>query len=105
MSTIICDPTTNTKEKHVDNLDRLWDAWNSHDNIRRRFSDSAGNFKDVMAENALKDFVEFKLNLPLTEDFILDLYEKSKKLEGEKKKKLLKTIELLSAHVGEYLVE
>ncbi len=46
-----------------------------------------------------------KVKRKITEDFILDLYEKSKKLEGKKKKKLLKTIELLSTHVGEYLVE
>ena len=49
--------------------------------------------------------VEYACRLANAEDFILDLYEKSKKLEGEKKKKLLKTMELLSAHMGEYLVE
>ena len=41
----------------------------------------------------------------ITEDFILDLYAKSKKLEGEEKKKLLKVVELLSKHVGGYLVK
>jgi hypothetical protein len=46
-----------------------------------------------------------KVKCEITEDFILDLYEKYKKLEGEKKKKLLKTIELLSKHVGEYLIK
>jgi hypothetical protein len=46
-----------------------------------------------------------KVKQKITEDFILDLYEKSKLLRGEKKKKLLKTIELLSKHVGEYLVK
>lgn len=46
-----------------------------------------------------------KVKHKITEDFILDLYEKSKKLEGEKKKKLLKTIELLSKHIGEYLIK
>jgi len=46
-----------------------------------------------------------KVKRKITEDFILDLYEKSKLLEGERKKKLLKTIELLSGHVGEYLIQ
>ena len=46
-----------------------------------------------------------KVKHKITEDFILDLYEKSKLLEGEKKKKLLKTIELLSNHVGKYLIK
>lgn len=46
-----------------------------------------------------------KVKHKITEDFILDLYQKSKLLEGEKKKKLLKTIELLSKHIGEYLIK
>lgn len=41
----------------------------------------------------------------ITEDFILDLYAKSKKLEGKEKKKLLKVVKLLSEHIGEFLVK
>lgn len=46
-----------------------------------------------------------KVKHKITEDFILDLYEKSKKMDNGKKKKLIKTIELLSKHVGEYLIK
>ena len=46
-----------------------------------------------------------KVKQKITEDFILDLYEKSKLLKGEKKKKLIRTIELLSSHIGEYLIK
>jgi hypothetical protein len=46
-----------------------------------------------------------KVKHKITEDFLLDLYEKSKKLEDEEKKKLIKAIELLSKHVGEYLIK
>jgi hypothetical protein len=46
-----------------------------------------------------------KVKQKITEDFILDLYEKSKSIKGKEKKKLLKTIELLSCHIGEYLIK
>ena len=45
-----------------------------------------------------------KVKHKITSDLILDLYEKSKKLKGEEKKKLIKKIKLLSQHVGDYLV-
>ena len=46
-----------------------------------------------------------KVKHKITSDFLLDLYEKAKGMKGEKKKKLLKQIELLSQHKGENLVE
>ena len=46
-----------------------------------------------------------KAKYEITEDFLLDLYSKSKKLEGEEKKKLLKVVELLSEHIGKFLVK
>ena len=46
-----------------------------------------------------------KVKHKITHDFLLDLYEKSKKLKGEKKKELLEQIEFLSNHIGEYLVK
>ena len=41
----------------------------------------------------------------ITPDFILELYEKSKKLRGKNKKNMLDVAEQLSKHVGEWLVE
>tara|TARA_R110000824_G_scaffold332728_1_gene519325 strand:- start:679 stop:831 length:153 start_codon:yes stop_codon:yes gene_type:complete len=46
-----------------------------------------------------------KVKYKITEDLIIDLYEKSKKLNGDKKKKLIETMKLLSKHVGEYLIK
>jgi len=46
-----------------------------------------------------------KVKYKITEDLILDLYEESKLLKGEKKKKLIDTIELLSKNIGKYLVK
>jgi hypothetical protein len=42
----------------------------------------------------------------ITADFIIDLYEKSKKMKDAKKKaRALKNIKMLSQHVGEYLIK
>jgi hypothetical protein len=41
----------------------------------------------------------------ITHDFILELYEKSKKLKGKEKAELLATAKTLSKHVGRWLVE
>lgn len=42
----------------------------------------------------------------ITSDFILDLYDKAKKLKSqEKKASLMRAIKLLSKHIGEYLIK
>ena len=42
----------------------------------------------------------------ITADFIIDLYEKSKKMKDAKKKaRALKNIKMLSQHIGEYLIK
>lgn len=42
----------------------------------------------------------------ITADFILDLYDKAKKLRSQEKKvELMKQIRILSQHVGEYIVK
>tara|TARA_B110000305_G_scaffold239011_1_gene305775 strand:- start:2432 stop:2596 length:165 start_codon:yes stop_codon:yes gene_type:complete len=42
----------------------------------------------------------------ITSDFILDLYDKAKKMKSqEKKAKLMKQIKILSQHLGEYMVK
>lgn len=41
----------------------------------------------------------------ITHDFILELYETSKKVKGKEKEELLATVETLSKHVGQWLVE
>ena len=42
----------------------------------------------------------------ITADFIIDLYEKAKKMKDQKKKaKALTNIKILSNHIGEYLIK
>tara|TARA_B100001094_G_scaffold332987_1_gene407715 strand:- start:1635 stop:1799 length:165 start_codon:yes stop_codon:yes gene_type:complete len=42
----------------------------------------------------------------VTHDYILDLYDKAKKLKSkEKKAKMLKEIRKLTRHIGEYVVK
>ena len=42
----------------------------------------------------------------VTSDFILDLYDKAKKMKSQKKKlELMKQIRILSEHIGEYIVK
>lgn len=42
----------------------------------------------------------------ITADFIIDLYEKAKRIKDLKKKaKALKNIKMLSEHIGEYLIK
>jgi len=56
---------------------------------------------DIVPEGLQKTVVAQKI----TSDFVLELYEKSKKLRGKKKKELLAVAEELSKHVGKYLAE
>jgi hypothetical protein len=47
-----------------------------------------------------------KIEQKITADFILDLYEKAKKLKSKDKKvKLMSQMKILSRHLGEYLVK
>lgn len=47
-----------------------------------------------------------KVEQKITADYILDLYDKAKKLKDKNKKvKLMKKIKLLSNHVGEYIIK
>lgn len=42
----------------------------------------------------------------ITANFILDLYDKAKKLKNrEKKTQMMKQIKVLSKHIGEYIVK
>ena len=44
------------------------------------------------------------VEVQITYNFILDLYEKSKHLEGDEKEDMLTTINELSKHIGKWLV-
>lgn len=47
-----------------------------------------------------------KVKQKITADFILDLYDKAKKLKSkEKKLELMKQIRKLTNHIGEYIVK
>lgn len=42
----------------------------------------------------------------ITSDFILDLYDKAKKMKSQQKKlELMKQIKILSQHIGEYMIK
>ena len=41
----------------------------------------------------------------ITSDFVLELYERSKKLRGKKKKDMIAVAEELSKHIGKFLAE
>jgi hypothetical protein len=44
------------------------------------------------------------VEIEITYNFILDLYEESKALEGEEKEEMLSTINELTKHVGKWLI-
>jgi len=44
------------------------------------------------------------VEIQITYNFILDLYEQSKKLEGKEQEEMLATINELTKHVGKWLV-
>ena len=57
---------------------------------------------DSITSNELR---KTSVDQQITSDFILDLYERSKKLKGKDKKELLAAAEKLSKHIGKWLVE
>jgi propanediol dehydratase small subunit len=52
-----------------------------------------------------EDLKESLVERQITSDFVLELYERSKKLRGKQKKELLAVAEELSKHVGKWLVQ
>jgi len=48
--------------------------------------------------------VEGKVKTKITADFILDIYEKSKKAKGRAAEELLQTAKTLTKHLNEWLV-
>lgn len=64
-------------------------------------SDKNINKKEVVPNDVSKHVVAQKI----TADFILELYDKSKKLRGKNRQAMLQVAEKLSKHVGEWLVE
>jgi len=47
---------------------------------------------------------EGKAKTKITADFVLDIYEKSKKVKGKASEELLQTAKTLSKHLNEWLV-
>jgi len=52
-----------------------------------------------------QDLKEVIVDQQITSDFVLELYERSKKLRGKQKKEMLTIAETLSKHVGKWLVK
>ena len=62
--------------------------------------------KNIMKEDVVpKEVSEHVVAQQITPDYILELYEKSKKLRGKKKQALLDVAERLSKNVGKWLVD
>ena len=59
------------------------------------------NKKEIVPAN----LTELVVAQEITPDFVLELYERSKKLRGKKKKELIAVAEELSKHIGKYLAE
>jgi propanediol dehydratase small subunit len=57
---------------------------------------------DIVKSKGLKKLI---IDRQITSDFVLELYERSKKLRGKKKEEMLTIAETLSKHVGKWLVE
>ena len=57
---------------------------------------------DIVKSEGLKESI---IDQQITSDFVLELYERSKKLRGKKKKEMLTVAETLSKHVGKWLVK
>jgi hypothetical protein len=53
-----------------------------------------------LAKKQLKEDVAY---IKISSDFILDLYERSKKLKGTEKDIILDQVKLFSKHLGEYI--
>ena len=47
---------------------------------------------------------ENKIRAEITPDFVLDIYNKAKELEGDEQEILLKVAEVLSDHLGEEII-
>jgi propanediol dehydratase small subunit len=59
------------------------------------------NLDDIVKNDDLKEYV---IVGEITSDYVLELYEQSKKFKGKKKKEMLAIAETLSKHVGKWLV-
>jgi len=57
---------------------------------------------DIVKSTGLKKLI---IDRQITSDFVLELYERSKKLRGKRKEEMLAVAETLSKHVGKWLVE
>jgi len=70
---------------------------------KKKQDDDAGNVainKELLPGYSVNKHVEVQI----TYNFILDLYERSKKLEGKDKEDMLQTIHELTKHIGKWLV-
>tara|TARA_Y100000310_G_scaffold5975_1_gene6862 strand:+ start:2862 stop:5510 length:2649 start_codon:yes stop_codon:yes gene_type:complete len=68
----ICNPTTTQQMDHVDNMNKLWRQWTGKRKIRERFTNNDGSFMADTAKDRLISFVEFKIEKPFKENFVLD---------------------------------
>ncbi len=62
--------------------------------------------KKIMKDDVVpKQLSKHVVAQQITHDYILELYEKSKKLRGKNKQAMIDLAEKLSKHVGQWLVE
>ena len=66
-----CNPSTELKNKHIDNMDSLWVKWSNSPSIANRYRNPDGTLNVQLAKDRLVDFAQFKLNLPFSEDYVL----------------------------------
>lgn len=67
-----CNKTTISRDKHIDNMESLFKRWISKPNIKRMYKNSDGTTNWDRAERRLKDFAQYKLDLPFDVDYSLN---------------------------------
>ena len=67
-----CNYGDKAKNDHVDKMEGVWQKWINNKNIQHFYKNSDGTVNHKRAQERLKDFAEYKLNLPWDVDYILN---------------------------------
>jgi hypothetical protein len=57
-----------------------------------------------ISKDLLPGYTTGNVEIQITYDFILDLYQRAQSLEGKEKKEMLHTVNELTKHIGKWLV-
>jgi len=57
-----------------------------------------------ISKDLLPGYSTGNVEIQITYDFILDLYQRAQRLEGKEKEEMLQTVNELTKHIGKWLV-